>query len=109
MPGSLARARQYPCGVRGRADQQADARRDQEGGPLSPPLGSLSRKRSVSVTLPYPPLPKDRDMSVASTTPVDGIGLGRAVSVRSRRLRLLPYALLAPSLVFLALFTYLPV
>jgi sn-glycerol 3-phosphate transport system permease protein len=48
-------------------------------------------------------------MSVASTTSVDGIELGRAHALRRRRLRLLPYALLAPSLLFLALFTYLPV
>ena len=33
----------------------------------------------------------------------------KAASTRRRKLRLLPYALLAPSLVFLALFTYLPV
>ena len=32
-----------------------------------------------------------------------------SASMRRRRLRLLPYALLAPSLLFLALFTYLPI
>ena len=48
-------------------------------------------------------------MSLAGTTGVlDGIQAA-TVSVRRRRVRLLPYALLAPSLVFLALFTYLPV
>jgi sn-glycerol 3-phosphate transport system permease protein len=50
-----------------------------------------------------------RPMSLASTTGVlDGIQAA-AVPVRRRRLRLLPYALLAPSLLFLVLFTYLPV
>jgi len=49
-------------------------------------------------------------MSVVSTTGiVDGIEPDRAAAVRRRRSRLLPYALLAPSLLFLALFTYLPV
>ena len=48
-------------------------------------------------------------MSLAGTTGVlDGIQAA-AVPVRRRRLRLLPYALLAPSLLFLVLFTYLPV
>ena len=50
-----------------------------------------------------------RRMSLAGTTGVlDGIQAA-AVPVRRRRLRLLPYALLAPSLLFLVLFTYLPV
>ena len=48
-------------------------------------------------------------MSVVSTTSVDGIEPDRAAAVRRLRPRLLPYALLAPSLLFLALFTYLPV
>ena len=48
-------------------------------------------------------------MSLAGTTGIlDGIQAA-AVPVRRRRLRLLPYALLAPSLLFLVLFTYLPV
>src|SRR5438552_2735352 len=51
----------------------------------------------------------DRPMSVVSTTSVDGIEPDRAAAVRRLRPRLLPYALLAPSLLFLALFTYLPV
>src|SRR5258707_518343 len=51
----------------------------------------------------------DRPMSVVSTTSVDGIEPDRAIAVRRRRPRLLPYALLTPSLLFLALFTYLPV
>src|SRR5258708_34047607 len=70
---------------------------------------SASHKCSSSVTLPYSPLPKARRMSVASTTSVDGIELGRAAAARRHRLRLLPYLLLAPSLLFLVLFTYLPV
>src|SRR3979409_1388333 len=73
--------------------------------PLS--VRSPSRKRSSSVTLPCFPLPKDRRISVASTTSVDGIELGRVAAVRRHRLRLLPYVLLAPSLLFLVLFTYL--
>ena len=49
-------------------------------------------------------------MSVVSTTGiVDDIEPDRAAAVRRRRSRLLPYALLATSLLFLALFTYLPV
>ncbi len=48
-------------------------------------------------------------MSLAGTTGIlDGIQ-ARTVSVRRRKLRLLPLALLAPSLLFLVLFTYLPV
>ena len=48
-------------------------------------------------------------MSIAGTTGIlDGIQAA-AVPVRRRRLRRLPYALLAPSLLFLVLFTYLPV
>jgi hypothetical protein len=50
-----------------------------------------------------------RRMSLAGTTGVlDGIQAA-AVPIRRRRLRLLPYGLLAPSLLFLVLFTYLPV
>src|SRR5262245_13644777 len=50
----------------------------------------------------------DLPMSVASTSTVD-LALGHRVARKPRRLRLLAYGLLAPSLVFLALFTYLPV
>src|SRR5918995_1533049 len=76
---------------------------------LSPLPWSASRKRSGSVTLSYSALPMQRRMSLAGTTGVlDGIQAA-AVPVRRRRLRLLPYALLAPSLLFLVLFTYLPV
>ena len=49
-------------------------------------------------------------MSLAGTTAIlDGIQAAAAPANRRRTLRLLPYALLAPSLLFLALFTYLPV
>ena len=52
-------------------------------------------------------------MSVAGATGVlESIQDGpraKAASTRRRKVRLLPYALLAPSLVFLALFTYLPI
>jgi sn-glycerol 3-phosphate transport system permease protein len=49
-------------------------------------------------------------MSVADATGVfDGVRAGAAVAGRRRRLRLLPYALLAPSILFLVLFTYLPI
>ena len=49
-------------------------------------------------------------MSLADAIGVlDGSQARAAVSVRRRRLRLLPYVLLAPSLLFLVLFTYLPV
>jgi len=51
-------------------------------------------------------------MSVAGATGAfDGVQRSTAVaaSVRRRRMRLLPYALLAPSLLFLGLFTYVPV
>ena len=51
-------------------------------------------------------------MSLAGTTGIlDGVESSRptASARRRRRVRLLPYALLAPSLLFLALFTYLPV
>ncbi len=100
------------------ADQQADAQCDQEAHdqrvheghqPLSPLPWLASHKRSGSVTLSYSALPMQRRMSLAGTTGVlDGIQAA-AVPVRRRRLRLLPYALLAPSLLFLVLFTYLPV
>src|SRR5262245_24657974 len=49
-------------------------------------------------------------MSAAGTTGVlDGIRAEGAVPHRRRQLRVLPYALLTPSLLFLAMFTYLPV
>ncbi|MEA2802127.1 MAG: sn-glycerol 3-phosphate transport system permease protein, partial [Rhodospirillaceae bacterium] len=51
-------------------------------------------------------------MSVAGATGAfDGVQRNTAVaaSARRRRMRLLPFALLAPSLLFLGLFTYLPV
>src|SRR5262249_54944863 len=51
-------------------------------------------------------------MSLAGATGVfDGIqrSSAMAASARRRRARLLPYVLLAPSLLFLAAFTYLPV
>jgi ABC-type sugar transport system permease subunit len=51
----------------------------------------------------------DQRMSLAGTTGIlDGIRSTVAPG-RRRRLRLLPYALLAPSLLFLVLFTYLSV
>src|ERR1700722_16314810 len=51
-------------------------------------------------------------MSVAGATGVfDSVqrSSGMAASARRRRMRVLPYVLLAPSLLFLGLFTYLPV
>src|SRR5580704_13157554 len=51
-------------------------------------------------------------MSVAGATGIfDSVqrSSAMAASARRRRMRLLPYALLAPSLLFLGLFTYLPV
>jgi sn-glycerol 3-phosphate transport system permease protein len=50
-------------------------------------------------------------MSLAGTTAIlDGAaGTPEATLRRRRRVRLLPYALLAPSLLFLVLFTYLPI
>src|SRR5690349_6447558 len=50
-------------------------------------------------------------MSVADTAQgLAGMAeVAAGTGARRRRLRLLPYLLLAPSLVFLALFTYLPI
>jgi sn-glycerol 3-phosphate transport system permease protein len=50
----------------------------------------------------------DVPMSVASTSSVD-LALGHRAAQKPRQLRLFAYGLLAPSLLFLALFTYLPV
>ena len=107
------------------ADQQPDARAppgsrgpgDARGNidghyPHVPASPSHNRSHSVTSTLfraTY--AAPEVSMSLAGTTGIyDSVQRSSARrSARRRRLRLLPYALLAPSLLFLVLFTYLPV